>query len=424
MSSSDPLTVMLVVPFVLMLLSVALLPMVTPRFWHPNRNKLLVSVALGLPVAGFFALRDPTALLTTGEEYLSFIVLLGALFLVSGGIVVEGNARATPQVNAGFLALGTVLASFIGTTGAAMLLIRPLLETNRERTRVKHTLVFYIILVANTGGCLTPLGDPPLFLGYLAGVPFTWFFGLFPAWAFTNGLLLTLYWLLDRRAYAREPASALAVDDMNTRPMRVRGWANLGLLLGVVLAVAFLGEKIAPYPTRDLVLAGLALTSWLVTPRALRAQNRFSFHPILEVAALFLGIFMTMIPALLLLRAHGGELGVESPASFFWATGGLSAFLDNTPTFAVFFSLAQAVGVPAGGTQVAATGVDAAVLEAISLGAVFMGALTYIGNAPNFMVKAIAEERGVKTPGFFAFFLLSAAVLVPVLGLVAWVFLG
>jgi Na+/H+ antiporter NhaD/arsenite permease-like protein len=411
-----------VAPFVLMLVAIAILPLLAERWWHPNRHKAIVSGLLGVPVVVAIALLDPHPVLHEAREYVSFIVLLFALFMISGGISVQADLRAKPWVNTAFLALGTILASFMGTTGAAMLLIRPLLETNSQRTRVVHTVVFFIFLVANIGGCLTPLGDPPLFMGYLAGVPFGWTFNLWVEWASLGGVLLLIYFALDTWMYRHEPREALARDDAEVQPTIIRGaWLNVPLLIGVVLSVAFLTDKVAPFPSREGVLTALALVSWFGTRREVRTTNKFTFYPIIEVAVLFAGIFATMVPAILLLKARGGELGVTSPMSFFWATGALSAFLDNTPTYVVFFSLAQCLGVPEGACGVA--GVEEHLLIAISLGAVLMGAMTYIGNAPNFMVKAIAEERGLRMPSFFGFMLWSVGILVPLFLLVTLIFL-
>jgi len=413
-----------IAPFALMLLAIAVAPLWKERLWHPNRHKAIVSALLGLPVLVYIGLQDGGlgALAHTGREYLSFIILLASLFVISGGIAVQADLRATPRVNTAFLALGSLLASLMGTTGAAMLLIRPLLTTNQQRTRVVHTVVFFVFLVANIGGSLTPLGDPPLFMGYLAGVPFTWTFRLGMPWAVAVGLLLAVYYTLDTYHYRREPAEALARDAAEETALRVRGaWLNGPLLLGVVLSVALLTERVVPFPTREGVLIALALASWFGTPRAARAANRFTFYPIVEVAVLFAGIFATMIPPILMLQARGAELGVASPAAFFWATGSLSAFLDNTPTYVVFFALARSLGVPPGAVGVA--GVEQTLLVAISLGAVFMGAMTYIGNAPNFMVKAIAEERGLRMPTFFGFMLWSLGFLLPLFGLLTLIFL-
>jgi Na+/H+ antiporter NhaD/arsenite permease-like protein len=426
-SIGQRLSLLWVAPFVIMLLCIAILPLAAEHWWHSNKNKLIVSAVLGLPVVGLFLYMDFHAVLHTAEAFTSFIILLGALFVISGGIVVQTDMRATPLVNTGFLALGAVLASFMGTTGAAMLLIRPLLATNSQRTRTLHTVIFFIFLVANIGGSLTPLGDPPLFMGYLKGVPFEWTFRLVPEWAAVVGFLLLVYFIIDVLMYTREPIAALKADKLEVKPTRITGaWLNFPLLAGVVFSVAFLNENYLPFkafPWREGALVGLALVSWFATPRGYRQANKFTFYPIIEVAALFAGIFATMIPAILILNARGGELGVASPESFFWATGLLSAFLDNTPTYVVFFALAQNPEIPAIASQVANTGVDEVILSAISLGAVFMGAMTYIGNAPNFMVKAIAEERGLKMPSFFSFMIWSTCILVPIFIAVTFLFL-
>ena len=399
-------------PFVAMLLSIAVLPLAAPHFWESNLRKLGVASALAVPVLVLYLRERPVSLVETAADYVSFIVLLGALFVISGGIFMEGDLEATPRTNAAFLGLGALLASFIGTTGASMLLIRPLLQTNRERKHVAHTVVFFIFLVSNIGGCLTPLGDPPLFLGYLIGVPFLWTLRLFVPWLFTVALVLGIYVIWDRRAHAREDVRDLKRDFYEVRPLRVAGKPNLALLGGVLLAVAFLHA-----PWREAVIVALALASLAITESDLRKANHFTFHPILEVAALFAGIFVTMLPALHILQARGAELGVREPWHFFWATGALSSFLDNAPTYLTFLALARSLGLPA---EVA--GVPHALLAAISLGAVFMGANTYIGNGPNFMVRSIAEQRGVKMPSFGAYMLYSGAVLVPVFVVVTVVF--
>jgi Na+/H+ antiporter NhaD/arsenite permease-like protein len=293
-----------------------------------------------------------------------------------------------------------------------MVLIRPLLQTNRERKHVAHTVVFFIFLVSNIGGCLTPLGDPPLFLGYLLGVPFTWTFRLFVPWLFTTGLVLGIYFLWDRRAHARETKADLKRDFYEVRRLRVGGRENVLLLAGVLASVAFLHA-----PWREAAIVALALFSWFRTDPGLHKANRFTFHPILEVAALFAGIFATMLPALHILQARGAELGVREPWQFFWATGALSSFLDNAPTYLTFLALARSLHLPAD-----VVGVPNALLTAISLGAVFMGANTYIGNGPNFMVRSIAEERGVRMPSFGGYMLYSGGVLIPVFLLVTLVF--
>ena len=399
-------------PFAGLLLAIAILPLAAAHFWDSNLRKLMVAGALALPVLVLYAQARPEALVHAASDYVSFIILLGGLFVISGGILLEGDLQATTRTNALLLGAGALCASFIGTTGASMLLIRPLLQTNRERKRVAHTVVFFIFLVSNIGGCLTPLGDPPLFLGYLAGVPFTWTLRLLPEWLFTVALVLAVYVVWDRRERARETLADLKRDFYEVRPLRVAGKDNLVLLLGVLAAVALLQA-----PWRELVIVGLAALSYFRTDRELHAANRFTFQPILEVAALFAGIFVTMLPALDLLRARGAELGVREPWQFFWASGMLSSFLDNAPTYLTFLALAKGLGLP---PEVA--GVPHEILRAISLGSVFMGANSYIGNGPNFMVRAIAEERGVRMPSFGGYMLYSGAVLLPIFAIVTLVF--
>jgi Na+/H+ antiporter NhaD/arsenite permease-like protein len=386
-----------------MLLAIAVLPLWIPHWWESNGNKLLVACVLGLPVLVLYVMRRPAALVGMGEEYVSFIILLAALYVVSGGVILRGDLVATPLTNTGFLAVGAVLASVVGTTGASMLLIRPLLQTNRERARVKHTVIFFIFIVSNVGGMLTPLGDPPLFLGYLQGVPFTWTFRLWPPWLLMVGILLLVYFVWDSTQYARERPEAIRRDRARVVPLRAHGGLNALWLASIVLAVAFLRE-----PAREVVMLALMAISLWRTPRDIRRANGFTASPILEVAVLFFGIFLTMIPALELLRARGHELGVRQPWQFFWATGALSSFLDNAPTYLAFLALGQGLGLPAD-----VVGVPRAILAAISVGAVAMGANTYIGNGPNFMVKSIAEEAGVKMPSFFGYMLYSGLVLVP-----------
>jgi Na+/H+ antiporter NhaD/arsenite permease-like protein len=411
---TGPLPVYAVAPFVAMLLAIAVCPLWVSHWWESNRNKLVVACVLGLPVVGVYALRHPHVLLETAEEYISFMLLLTALYVIAGGIRLSGDLEATPLVNTTFLATGSVLASFLGTTGASMLLIRPVLQTNRQRTRITHTVIFFIFLVSNIGGLLTPLGDPPLFLGYLEGVPFAWTFRLLPHWLFTVAVLLLAYFVWDSVAYGWEPAQALVRDEAQRRPLRLEGTLNFVWLAGVVLGVAFLRA-----PWREALIVALSLLSLWQTPREVRRANEFTPHPMVEVAVLFFGIFLTMIPALEMLRTRGGELGVREPWQFFWATGTLSSFLDNAPTYLVFLALAQSLRLI---DEV--VGVPHAILAAISVGAVFMGANTYIGNAPNFMVKAIAETTRIRMPSFFGYMLYSGGILLPVFLAVTWLFFG
>jgi Na+/H+ antiporter NhaD/arsenite permease-like protein len=401
-----------IAPFVALLLAIALCPLWMPHWWESNRNKLVVSAVLGLPILVLYLVRHPGALAGTAEEYVSFLVLLGGLYVISGGVLLRGDLQATPLTNTAFLALGALLASFVGTTGASMLLIRPLLQTNRERTRVRHTVVFFIFLVSNIGGMLTPLGDPPLFLGYLQGVPFGWTFRLWAHWGLQVVVLLVVYLVWDTRHYAHEPIAALRRDRSQIEPLRLRGALNvLGLGL-VVLAVAFLRA-----PWREAAIVTLAAASLWRTPAAIRRANGFTTYPIVEVAVLFFGIFLTMIPALELLRLRGAGLGVREPWQFFWATGILSSFLDNAPTYLVFLALGQGLGLAR-----EVVDVPHAILAAVSVGAVSMGANSYIGNAPNFMVRSIAEEQGVKMPSFFGYMFYSGGILLPLFVVVTFVF--
>jgi Na+/H+ antiporter NhaD/arsenite permease-like protein len=401
-----------VLPFVLMLLAIAIAPLAVPHWWESNRNKLVVAGLLGLPILAMYLVRDRHALVHTAQDYVSFVVLLAGLYVISGGILLRGDLQATPLTNAGFLALGTGLASFVGTTGASMLLIRPLLQTNAERRRVRHTVIFFIFLVSNIGGMLTPLGDPPLFLGYLQGVPFTWTFRLWREWLLMSVVLLTLYVAWDSREYAKEPLAALQLDRTRIQPLRIRGALNLLWLGGVVAAVALLGA-----PWRELAIVALAAVSLRLTPKDIRRANGFTSYPMVEVAVLFFGIFLAMIPALELLRVRGSELGVREPWQFFWAAGSLSSFLDNAPTYLTFLALGQ-------GLELAneVVGVPEAILAAISVGAVAMGANSYIGNAPNFMVKSIAEEAKVRMPSFFGYMAYSVGILGPLFVVVTFLF--
>ncbi len=401
-----------VLPFVAMLLAIAFCPLRLPHWWESNRNKLVVSAVLGAPVLVLYLSREPRALVHAGLDYLSFIILLTGLYVISGGVLLRGDLVAVPLVNTAFLALGAAVASVVGTTGASMLLIRALLQTNRERTRVTHTVIFFIFLVSNIGGMLTPLGDPPLFLGYLQGVPFAWTLRLWLPWLVMVATLLLVYAVWDSIVYAREPPVARARDRAQVEPLRLRGTLNAVWLMGVVGAVAFLHA-----PAREIVIVALAAVAWWTTSPDIRRANDFSTAPMIEVAVLFLGIFLTMIPALELLHARGSELGVREPWQFFWATGALSSFLDNAPTYLTFLALAQGLGMQA---QVA--GVPHVILAAISVGAVAMGANTYIGNAPNFMVKAVAEAAGVRMPSFVGYMAYSGGVLIPLFVAVTFLF--
>ncbi|MBI5366480.1 MAG: sodium:proton antiporter [Planctomycetes bacterium] len=398
-------------PFLLLLLAIAVLPLAAHGWWHSNRNKALVSLGLGVPVGLWMLALDGGRVLHAVEEYVSFIVLLGALYVIAGGIGLSGGTTGSPRGNTLLLALGAVGASLVGTTGASMVLIQPLLQANAWRRRRAHQVVFFILLVSNIGGALTPLGDPPLFLGFLRGVPFFWTLRLAGPWAVACVVLLAVFWLLDRWLLAREDAEAR--DEGSRRaaagaPLTVAGAPGFLLLAGVVLAAFLSGLGHWPYGVREGIMVALALASLKLAPAEARAANRFTWYPIVEVAVLFAGIFLTMIPALAVLGARAGEFGLSRPWQFFWGTGLLSMFLDNAPTYLTFLTLARGLGL---GDEV--VGVPHLVLSAISVGAVFMGANTYIGNGPNFMVRAIAEAGGVRMPSFAGYLLWTSALLAP-----------
>jgi Na+/H+ antiporter NhaD/arsenite permease-like protein len=428
-----------IVPFALMLLSVAILPLAAESWFGRNRNKAIVAAVLGVPtiiyLVSVFGRLGLDRVGSTAEEYVSFLILLFALFTISGGIYLTGNLVATPRTNLSFLAVGALLASFIGTMGASMVLIRPLLRANSERKYSRHTIVFFIFAVSNGGGLLTPLGDPPLFLGFLRGVPFGWTLGLWPQWLLVNVLVLVAYAALEYRNYRKEPETAKRMDLADYVPMRLKGGLNVILLGLVIVTVALSGqlttlnERLSFPFVREVVLVVLSLISLRFGPRGPRASNHFTWGPIAEVAILFAGIFATMIPALALLEAKGASIGVTHPWQYFWATGGLSSFLDNAPTYLVFTSLAQGqvgaatVGGLTSTQMVPGLGMaPAQLLAAISCGAVFMGAMTYVGNAPNFAVKAVAEHSGLRMPSFFGYMGYSVAVLVPTFLIVTAVF--
>ena len=455
----------MVLPFVLLLCSIAIFPL-TPKvshWWESNLHKFYIAAVLSVltllyyllvhssPVYADWPIKHVTSHSSAGPSfavtyevfanamfaaYVPFIVLLFSLYTISGGIRLEGDLRAHPATNTAFLALGSVLASVIGTTGAAMLLIRPLLTTNSERKHVAHTVVFFIFLVCNCGGCLLPTGDPPLFLGYLMGVPFLWTLGLWKPWLFIVGCLLVIYFLWDAFVcYPREAMPDIVRDESEVRPLRISGlWPN-GLLLGLVIASVGLLDPSKPvigtgwHPwlyLREFVQLILVGASLLLGKRETRQANNFTFGAIIEVAVLFFGIFVCMQPPLQVLNVHGPSLGLLAPWQYFWASGGLSSFLDNAPTYVVFFETAKSVTASNPqmfGPTVAATGVYVQFLIAVSLGSVFMGANTYIGNGPNFMVKTIAESSHVKMPGFFGYMLYSGVILIPLFAATTYLFL-
>ena len=423
----------LLIPFVLMLLSIAIGPVVAGHWWEKNINKLVVALVLGIPTAIILIAQG------FGHElqhqivfdYIPFVLLLGGLFTVTGGIRLSGDIRATPGVNTLFLGIGAILASLMGTTGAAMLLIRPVLETNKQRKHTVHTVLFFIAIVANAGGLLTPLGDPPLFLLYLRGAPFTWFLKLAPEAFIIDLVLLATYYIMDRINYAKESVKDIARDVTEVKPLRLEGTVNFIWLLGIVASVAFINEQYieviktgSPYWKflREGAIVLMMILSLITTKRKVREANRFTWDPILEVAFLFIGIFITMTPALIFLQEHASSMGLHSPLHFFFATGALSGFLDNAPTALAFHSVASGLPEAAGVSYVA--GIPEILLKAISMGAVLFGSMTYIGNGPNFMVKAIAEAEGIKMPSFFAYmYKFSLIILLPLFAIIGILFL-
>lgn len=428
-----------VVPFLGLLLSLGLFPILVPGFWERPRNQLLVTAIWAAPTLfylGTLSALGPQGheallhLWRAGNDYVSFVVLLGTLFVVAGGILIETDLEGRPLTNTLFLAIGAILASVIGTTGASMLLVRPLLRTNRDRNIVRHIPIFFVFLVANIGGLLTPLGDPPLLLGYIRGVPFLWpLEHLAPIWGFLVGCLLLLFFLIDVVCYRRED---LPPRDTRERfaPVAFKGGMNLLLLAGVVITLVFLPPDpehplVDAFHLRELALLSLAALSWIVTPSSIRSDNRFQWRPILEVAAVFLGIFITMIPPVVLLEARGPS-SVQDPLTLFWVTGLLSSVLDNAPTYLAFTAAAcgrVAECVEAGHLGALATSPEGIpLLAAVSAGSVVMGALTYIGNGPNLLVKAVARDHGHEMPSFFGYVAWASVILLPLFAVASWIF--
>ncbi|MCS7053563.1 MAG: sodium:proton antiporter [Ignavibacterium sp.] len=420
-----------IIPFILMLAAIAVLPLKFNHFWEKNQNKLIISIVLSVPVLIYLLVNGFTheIIHTMLFDYIPFIILLGSLFTITGGILLKGDIQAKPSINTLFLGIGAVLASFMGTTGAAMLLIRPVIKTNQERTFKVHTILFFIAIVANCGGLLTPLGDPPLFMMYLRGAPFEWFLGLVKEWFVVNALLLTLYYFVDSYYYKKEPEISITKDKSEVEPLKLQGKRNFIFLIGVVLSVEFINEFYLPFMKtneyfkfiREIVILSMGLLSLKFTENEIRKQNNFTWHPIEEVAYLFLGIFFTMIPALMYLQSHAKELGISTPPQFYYYTGLLSSFLDNTPTAVTFHSLALGLGVK---TKDIIAGIPENILVAISVASVLFGSMTYIGNGPNFMVKAVAEENKIKMPDFFSYiFKFSLIVLLPIFILIQLLFI-
>jgi len=404
----------MILPFVLLLGAMALAPLHAPHWWR--RHYAQVALGLGVVTLGYYllVLRDPPRLLHTAHDYISFITLIGSLFVVSGGIHIRVKGEATPLANVIFLFVGAIVANVLGTTGAAMLLIRPWIHMNRYRVTAHH-IVFFIFIVANVGGCLTPVGDPPLFLGYLQGVPFWWIArNCWPMWVTGVGILLAIFYAVDRLNFLRAPRAAREPETTH-ETWGVDGLPNL-FFLAVILGAVFMN---GPVFLREALMLAAALGSWFTTPKSVHAANDFNFHPVREVAVLFAGIFATMMPALDWLNLNARSLLGDQPAAgvFFWGTGILSSALDNAPTYLGFLNALFGVTDAQDITELLRQNPSS--LLAISVGAVFFGAATYIGNGPNFMVKAIADQRNIRVPMFLDYifkftlpFLLPALVAV------------
>ena len=430
------------IPFAGILLCIALFPLVKPTWWEEHQAPVVLawSLAFIVPfVIGFGAHHTAEVVLECLiNDYLTFIVLLFGLFCVAGNITLEGDLAGSPRINVGLLLFGTLLSSWVGTTGASMLMVRPIIKMNSWRRRKRHIMIFFIFLISNIGGCLTPIGDPPLLMGFMRGVPFFWSLRLLPILAFNAAVLLFVFYHLDMRAYRKDIAEGRKPDISKPgTEIRIAGLHNLIFLAAIVVAVLLsgtlpslplfrnadgtvrgipiLGEVTLTWPA-VIEIAIILASAWLsfrTTSAKVRTENHFTWGAIKEVAILFIGIFITMQPALMILKANGASLGLDSPYQMFWATGALSSFLDNTPTYLVFLTTAGSLGFTEGIATALGT-VPAKMLVAISCGAVFMGANTYIGNAPNFMVKSISDENGVRMPSFFGYILWSLGFLIPV----------
>jgi Na+/H+ antiporter NhaD/arsenite permease-like protein len=402
--------------FVIILLSIAIFPLLNSEWWGKNYG--YVTLLIAIPAAIIILETEKVLLLHTFMEYASFIILIGSLFTIAGGIVIRTSLKGTPIVNCLLLLTGSVFANLIGTTGASMVLLRPLIRLNRGRKSVRHIFIFFIFLVSNVGGLLTPLGDPPLFLGFLRGVPFFWTLKLIPIWFVAVFILLGIFYLIDKRSLKKEEKMDHLEDlkEMPQKRFEIRGKINFIFLLMVI------GSFFIPPLAREIVMLLAAGLSVYLTPVAMREENAFTYHPIIEVAILFAGIFTTMVPALQILQENGAKMGVTEPWHFFWATGSLSSFLDNAPTYLVFVAVANSVAITNGITNNLIIGVPEIYLRAISTRAVFMGANSYIGNGPNFMVKAICEENNIPMPSFFGYMGWSIGILIPVFVLLTFIF--
>ncbi|NBV21692.1 MAG: sodium:proton antiporter [Proteobacteria bacterium] len=411
----------MMIPFALLLAAIAIGPFINRHGWERHYPKIAGGLGLVTALYYVFVLNAPARMLHVAHDYVSFIVITGSLFVVSGGIHIRVKGEATPAVNCLFLLAGAVLANFVGTTGASMLLIRPWIRMNKYRITAFH-IVFFIFIVSNIGGCLTPIGDPPLFLGYLSGVPFWWTVEkCWPAWGVAVLGLIGIFFCFDTKNFLRAPQP---VRDAETarETWAIVGWHNLAFL-GLILTAVFLRN---PPGLSEALMVLAAVGSYFTTPKPVHTANDFTFAPVKEVAWLFAGIFATMVPALDYLESHATALGLDSPMKFYWFTGALSGVLDNAPTYLAFLAAAlgrEHLSVNAPADVVAFTAQQGPTLLAISLGAVFFGAMTYIGNGPNFMVKSIAEAAKVKTPSFGGYlFRYALPILLPLLVLVGLLF--
>lgn len=435
-----------IIPFIGILGAIAIFPLLetTRHWWESNLNRFFVAMFCSVATIVYMVLTlgadsiGPMLDHSIMKDFIPFIVLLFSLYVISGGIHLSGDLRASPKVNTTFLAIGALIASFVGTTGASMLLIRPLLKTNSQRKHVVHTIVVFIFLVSNIGGTLLPIGDPPLFLGYLRGVPFLWTLHLWPMWATACGILLVVYFVWDSFLWKKETSRARQRDKNQEEPLRITGVVNFLFIGGIVAAAALIdsnktliGTDWQPFPyMRELVMLFFVWLSLGMTKKAIRTANNFTYSAILEVAALFSGIFIAMQVPLMVLNASGEAItnAMNKPWQFFWSTGSLSSFLDNAPTYVVFFELSKSLPegemLQVNDVNDVQQFVPIGLLIAISLGSVFMGAMTYIGNGPNFMVKAIAEQEGIEMPSFFGYMLkYSIPILIPILILITLIFL-
>lgn len=422
-----PPTPWLLAPFVILILGIAIGPLLWERFWHSHYPRVSVGLSL-LVILYYLAINHtPQPLLAAAEEYISFISLIGSLFVISGGIRIGVAGQSTPGRNVMFLALGGILSNLLGTTGAAMLMIRPWIRMNRYRITGYH-IVFFIFIVANVGGCLTPVGDPPLFLGYLRGVPFFWTLErLWMEWLMVVGSLLLVFYVFDRHNFHRAPAG-IQQQETATETFQIEGWKNI-LFLGIILLAVLMRGWGVPWGIPETLMIVGAWASHATTSRQIHEQNEFHFAPLQEVAWLFVGIFATLVPVIHLLTAHASHLGHPSNLQYYWMTGSLSAFLDNAPTYLTFLTLALNLHEPVlhlyDPAEVARLAVrDPDSLAAISLGAVFFGAATYIGNGPNLLIKSIADSSKIRMPTFLGYITrYSLPILIPILGLAGWLFI-